>query len=117
MAMAASVFLGFCKSDPAAINIGVWSHAEIKHKDEALLARNCLDKNGPNIIYNKSDTRKVRLCLMPDKSGLAIQVLDLIDKKWEEITAYVNPSVDDLNGALGYAEEDMGKYGWIAWQK
>jgi hypothetical protein len=98
------------------------SHAAIKHGVDAMSTNLCLDKNGADLIYNKTDTRKVQLCFIGlDESGkfkkLGIRVLEKISGKWEEITRFSNDNITNVNDAVGFAENDMGKYGWIDYVK
>jgi hypothetical protein len=100
-----------------AINVGALSHGNEKHKDEAATARECFDKNGHDVVYKKSDTRAVRLCLLPKNEGMAIQVVERINGAWEEITAYIDRNYISMEEALGYADTDKGTYGMILFTK
>jgi hypothetical protein len=102
------------------------SHALTKHKEDAIAARDCIDKNGPDFTYVKSldEDRKVQLCfigLNPVTSTfqrLAIRVLQRMkDGSTEEITAYTNSEVTTIEKAIEYIEVDAGKYGFIDYIK
>ena len=94
------------------------SHGVAKHRMDAVLTRNCLDKYGIDFSYFKTDTRNVQLCLIEPKEdgfyALGIRVLEKINGKWEELTAYVNRNITTIDGAIDYMEVDMGKYGYVS---
>lgn len=97
------------------------SHAT-KHRGDAITTRNCIDKNGVDLSYFKTDTRNVQLCFIGlDATGkftaLGIRVLEKINGKWEELTSYMNRDITTLEGAVGYADMDMGSYGYISFVK
>lgn len=92
------------------------SHAVEKHKEEAIATRDCIDRGGADIVYFKTDDRAVQLCLIPGR-GLGIRPMEKIKGVWQELTGYINQDVTSIDGALGYAEQDMGKYGWISYIK
>lgn len=97
------------------------SHAD-KHKEEAVITQNCIDKNGADIIYEKSEDRKVQLCFIDLNKdgtfkGLGIRVLEKIKGEWQELTAYIEENITTVEQAIGYADVDKGKYGMINFVK
>ena len=98
------------------------THAVSKHKQEAIDTRICIENNGPDLTYYKSDSRKVQLCFINlDKDGnfekLGIRPFEKIKGIWQELTAYTNEDITTFDTAIRYAEGDMGKYGWIDFVK
>jgi hypothetical protein len=97
------------------------SHATTKHNEAAIVARNCIDRHGMDMFYFKSDDRGVQLCFI-NLNGtsfefLGIRVLEKINGKWEELTAYINEDVTTVDQAISFAEQDFGRYGWIDYVK
>jgi hypothetical protein len=93
------------------------SHAEAKHGEDAVEARQCFENgHGADVYYYKTDTRSVGLCVIPGK-GLAIRVFEKINQKWEEITAYIKEGEFTKDAALSFADNDMGTYGYISYIK
>jgi hypothetical protein len=94
------------------------SHGPSKHEGDSELARSCIEKYGADLTYAKDDMRRIQICLITDgKVGIAIQVLEKIQGKWQELTSFCNWDITDINTVIGFVEEDMGKYGWITYVK
>ena len=94
------------------------SHGETKHGGDSELARSCIKKYGADLTYSRDDTRRITLCLITDgKVGLAVQVVEKIQGKWQELTAFCNWDVTTIEAAIGFAEQDMGKYGMFTFVK
>jgi hypothetical protein len=101
------------------------SHAVSKHQEDALAARDCIDKQGVDFTYVKGDNedRKVQLCFidLDPVTGtfkrLAIRVVQKIGNSTEELTAYTNKEITTLQKAIEYIELDAGKYGFIDYIK
>jgi hypothetical protein len=99
------------------------SHAIQRHKEEAVIARTCIDQQGVDFIYRKWDDRiAVQLCfIQPDGNGnfskLAIRVLVKVGSKLEEITAYTDANITTLEKAVAFIDEEINTYGYISWIK
>lgn len=99
------------------------SHAVPKHQQDAIQARSCLEKFGPDVIYSPlgNDARRIKLCLIPPgepgKKGTAIQVWEKILGQWKELTGFIDESITTEDALISWAEQDMGKYGWWAYAK
>jgi hypothetical protein len=90
------------------------SHGFTKHWDTYDSAKNCFNNNGAQLIIRSEEwPEKAKLyCLIPGE-GIAIQVVKLINGKWEEITSYVTKieNANEIN-LIEFVESDMGKYGY-----
>jgi hypothetical protein len=101
------------------------SHAVSKHKEDALAARDCIDKQGADFTYVKGDNenRKVQLCFIDldpvtnTFKRLAIRVVEKFGNSTEELTAYTNKEITTLEKAIEYIEMDAGRYGFIDYIK
>jgi len=99
-------------------------HGIVKHSEDANKVLNCLDKNGPELSYNKPDDIKVSLCWINekdkdgnDKNVLGIHVQAKVLGKLENITSFINRNISTQYDMISFAEEDMGNYGWFSYAK
>jgi len=98
------------------------SHGVAKHGNDALSTRDCMDKNGVDMAYFKTDNRKIQLCFIGlNNDGsfkeLGIRVVEKIKGKWQELTAFTNKDITTFDQAIRFAESDMGKYGYLDYIK
>jgi hypothetical protein len=94
------------------------SHGDSKHGEDADIARTCIEKYGADLTYARDDVRRIQICLITDgKVGIAVQVLEKIQGKWQELTSFCNWDITTIQEVAGFVEEDMGKYGWITYVK
>lgn len=88
-----------------------FSHGVTKHEEEAIITRNCLDNNGPNMVFQKTRNanRFLRICQIDDNLW-GIQIVDKIGKKFEEVTAFFREG--DLESVSHYAVSSKTRLFW-----
>ena len=90
-------------------------HANLKHGTDADIVKNCIDKQGADVVYNKVFDKKVQLCLMAE--GLGIQVSCKKESAMCRITGYIDRTIKSVEEMIAFAEEDMGQYGHWSYAK
>ncbi len=100
-------------------------HGFTKHGMDSIAATSCLNKQGPDLVYRKGidNNRAVSLCLIPDPQdpkkikNLGVVVKEFLSGKWQPITSYTIDDINTIDGAINYAEGDMGQWGYIDYLK
>jgi Flp pilus assembly pilin Flp len=64
-------------------------HAVLRHGDEALAIRRCLENKGPQQVWKKFGSERFILVCKLDDGRLGIQIVQKVKEKWEEITAFI----------------------------
>lgn len=99
-------------------------HGVIKHGLDAQKVLNCMDKNGPELSYDKPDDLKVSLCWVEELNDkgekqkvLGVHVQAKVGGKLENITSFINREVTNQWDMIAFAEQDMGNYGYWSYAK
>lgn len=87
------------------------SHGVDRHKEEAIETRNCLNNNGPNMVFQKihNANRFLRICEIGENLW-GIQVVDRIGKEFHEKTAFFREG--DFESVVHYAKSSKTKVFW-----
>lgn len=89
----------------SALNLS--AHAVAKHGDEALLVRQCLEKNGPMQIWRQDNGRLAQVCLLPDgKFGISI------DDDSGNVTAFIKNKMRTLRQVEQYLRNKGAQLIW-----
>jgi hypothetical protein len=89
------------------------SHAEARHGSDALTVRNCLENNGPDLIFdNPTRGTKMVVCYLDD-NHYGIQIIRKVNGKWEEVTAFIRRNAKSWDDLLDWAEGTGAHLRWL----
>lgn len=87
------------------------SHALEEHPDTAPIVHQCMAQKGAYLTFQiQKNKRYLRTCIIDESATvIGFQIVDIIDKKAREITAYIKEDITNIRQLLDYA----GKRGYI----
>ncbi len=90
-----------------AATIGITiSHAVLKHGNDAITVRNCIDNGNPTSLYQASKSKFFQICMI-DPTTFGIRVIKKTGgNRYEEVTAYIKNTLKSFDDVLQYVKDN-----------
>ncbi len=89
----------------ATIGISI-SHAVLKHGNDAIRVRNCIDNGNPTFFYQASKSKFIQICMI-DPTTFGIRVIKKTGgNRYEEVTAYIKNTLKSIDDVLQYVKDN-----------